>query len=89
MFKGERIDYNRYLRDKPQEADPLKIGAMATAVHQALHARYISGTVSAVYYQDGCIRVSVDGKYYGMFDSNTGKFFSGYVGDYQKGGTDS
>lgn len=38
-------------------------------------------TVSCECYADGRVKVSVCGKYYNIFDTNTGKFFSGYVGD--------
>lgn len=81
MFKDEKVNYTDYLAGKPQETDPAKLATMKEALTAALKARDIYGHISAVYYTDGCVKVSVNSEYYGVFDSNTGKFFSGYVGD--------
>lgn len=80
-YSDERIDYTSYLRDKPQETDPEKLEVMKKALVKALQARGVHGHVSAVYYTDGRVKVSVNGAYYGVFDSNAGEFFSGFVGD--------
>lgn len=81
-YQDEKIDYTNYLKGKPQETDPEKISVMAYALFQALEKRGISfGDVQPTYYTDGRVLVCVNGQYYGVFDSNTGKFFSGYVGD--------
>lgn len=77
-----KIDYTNYLRGKPQETNPKKLTLMKTALVRALQERGIHGHISAVYYTDGNIKVNVDGEYYNVFNSNTGKFFSGSVGDY-------
>lgn len=80
-YSDERIDYASYLLDKPQETDPEKRSGMYEALRQALQARGVHGHVSAVYYSDGRVKASVNGAYYGVFDSNAGEFFSGFVGD--------
>ena len=80
-YSDEKIDYTNYLRDKPQETDPAKLAVMKTALVQALKARGVHGHISCKYFTDGVVEVSVDGQYYNLFDSNTGKFFSGYVGE--------
>lgn len=80
-YSDERIDYTNYLRDKPRETDPEKLAVMKKALVKALQARGVHGHVSAVYYSDGRVKASVNGAYYGVFDSNTGEFFSGFVGD--------
>lgn len=78
-----KIDYTNFLRDRPRETDPAKIAAMRDAA-----VRDLTGdkgidpdTVSCECYADGRVKVSVCGKYYNIFDTSTGKFFSGYVGD--------
>lgn len=78
-----KIDYTNYLRDKPHETDPDRIGAMQNAVIHALASRGLSGAqfVKCDCFTDGCVRVEINGNYYGIFDSITGKFFSGSVGD--------
>lgn len=77
-----KINYTSFLRDKPHETDPEKISAMKDAVSQALLERDISPDgASCEYYADGRVKVKVNGEYYNIFDTNTGKFFSGYVGD--------
>ena len=81
MAHDEKINYTNFLRDKPRETSPAKLAAMKDALVQALKARDVHGHISAVCYKDGCIHVSINGEYYGMFDSNTGSFFSGCVGD--------
>ena len=47
-----------------------------------LAARGIYYGLTFVCYADGCVKVSINGEYYGMFDSTAGKFFSGSVGDF-------
>ena len=54
---------------------------MNAALTQALKENGHRGHISCVYYIDGCVKVSIDGEYYNIFDSTTGKFFSGYVGE--------
>ena len=76
-----KIDYTNYLRDKPQETDPAKKAMMKAALVRALKEKGLRGHISCVYYIDGRVKVSIDGEYYNIFDSNTGKFFSGCVGD--------
>lgn len=76
-----KIDYTNFLRDKPLETDPEKIGKMKARLDQAIIDGDITGELGCEYYADGCVRVEVNGVYYGMFDANTGKFFSGAVGD--------
>lgn len=80
-YSDERIDYTSYLLDKPQETGPEKLEVMKKALVKALQARGVHGHVSAVYYTDGRVKASVNDAYYGVFDSNAGKFFSGFVGD--------
>lgn len=81
MYTYEKINYTNYLRNKTHETNRDKLVRMKTALVSALNARNVHGHISSKYYTDGCINVSVNGKYYGVFDSNTGAFFSGYVGD--------
>lgn len=83
MHFSQRIDYTNFLRDRPRETDPAKIAAMRDAAVRALtEGKGIDPeTVSCECYADGRVKVSVCGKYYNIFDTNTGKFFSGYVGD--------
>ena len=76
-----KIDYTNYLRDKPQETNPAKLAAMKAALIQALRKKGLRGHISCVYYIDGRVKVSIDGEYYNIFDSTTGKFFSGCPGD--------
>lgn len=76
-----KIDYTDFLKDKPQETDTAKLSAMKASLVRALKERDIHGHISCVYYTDGNIKVCVNGKYYNVFNSITGKFFSGYVGD--------
>ncbi len=80
-MRQTKIDYANYLRDKPQETDPAKLAAMKAALVRALKENGLHGHISCVYYIDGRVKVSIDGEYYSVFDSNTGRFFSGYVGD--------
>ena len=80
-YSDEKINYTHYLADKPQETDPAKVEAMYSAVVKALKKLNVHGHISCVYYKNGCVKVSIDYQYYNVFDSNTGKFFSGYVGD--------
>ncbi len=75
-----KIDYSTYLRDKPQETDPAEIGRMDAALNLALSKMDISGEISRTYYKDGRVKVCVNGEFYNVFDSRTGKFFSGYAG---------
>lgn len=84
MYRDEKLDYTNFLKGKPQETDPDKLAAMKEAVVKALKKRGVHGHISAVYYIDGNVKVEVDGAFYGVFDTNTGKFFSGSVGYYQK-----
>lgn len=78
----ERIDYTNYLRDKPLETDPEKIAVMEKAAMAALLDRGIHRAVTSYEcYADGRVKVCINGKYYSMFNTNTGKFFSGCVGD--------
>ena len=78
-----KIDYINFLRDRPRETDQAKIAAMRDAAVRALTEDQAiePETVSCECYVDGRVKVSVCGKYYNIFDTNTGKFFSGYVGD--------
>ena len=78
-----KIDYINFLRDRPRETDQAKIAAMRDAAVRALTEDQAiePETVSCECYADGRVKVSVCGKYYNIFDTNTGKFFSGYVGD--------
>ena len=78
-----KIDYINFLRDRPRETDPAKIAAMRDVAVRALteDQGIEPETVSCECYADGRVKVSVYGKYYNIFDTNTGKFFSGYVGD--------
>jgi len=82
MYRNEHIDYTNYLRDKPLETDTVKIYAMKKKLAQALKEQEIQfHDLSCEFYKDGCIRVTINGEYYYMFNSNTGMFFSGEVGD--------
>ena len=76
-----KIDYTNFLRDKPQETDTAKLTEMKASLVRALQKKGVHGHISCIYYADGRIRVAVGGAYYGIFDTNTGKFFSGFVGD--------
>lgn len=80
-YTDEKIDYTNFLSGRPQETDPAKLSTMKAALVKALKERGVHGHISAVYYTDGRVNVSVNGEYYNVFDANTGKFFSGYVGD--------
>ena len=81
LYTDEKINYTNYLRDKPLETDPTRHAHMEAAVMQALKERGVIGQTDFVYYADGRVMVKVGGEYYGMFDINTGKFFSGCPGD--------
>lgn len=83
MHFSQRIDYINLLRSLIRETDPAKIAAMREAAVRALteDKGIDPETVSCECYADGRVKVSVCGKYYNIFDTNTGKFFSGYVGD--------
>lgn len=83
MYTSEKIDYTSHMKDKPQETDQAKLVRMKDALVKALKGRDVHGHVSATYYTDGNILVRLDGEYYGVFNSNKGEFFSGYVGDYK------
>lgn len=80
-YTDEKINYSGFLKDRPQETDPAKLAVMKKALVKALQDRGVHGHISAVYYTDGRVKVSVNGEYYNVFDTNTGEFFSGYVGD--------
>lgn len=79
-YTDEKISYTNFLDGKPQETDPAKLARMKAALVKVLKERGVHGRISAVYYIDGRVKVSVNGEYYNVFDVNTGKFFSGYVG---------
>jgi len=82
MTKGEKINYTNYLQDKPQETDPAKLAVTKKKLSQALKEQGIRfQDISCTYYADGSVLIYLDGEYYNVFNSNTGKFFSGYVGD--------
>ena len=81
IYTDEKIDYTEFLGRKPQETDPAKLAAMNDAVSKALTDRGVCGHISCEYYKDGHVLVYIDGKYYTVFDSKTGKFFSGFVGN--------
>lgn len=81
MYHNEKIDYTAYLQGKQRETDSKKIYDMYMILSSALNERGVHGKLSAVYYTDGCVKVDIDGQYYGMFDTNTEKFFSQCVGD--------
>lgn len=74
-----KIDYTNFLRDKPQETDPGKSDAMEKAAAQAMADLGIFCGLDFACYADGCVKISVNGKYFNMFDTNAGKFFSGCV----------
>lgn len=77
-----KIDYTNFLRDKPLETDQGKSDAMERMAAQAMADLGIFYGLDFVCYADGCVRVSVNGKYFNMFDAKAGKFFSGRVGDF-------
>lgn len=81
QYKEEKINYTAFLQNKPQETRPLKLAAMKQSVSDALRSRDVHGHISCKYYTDVHILVHVNGKYYGVFDTNKGEFFSGFVGD--------
>ena len=81
IYTSEKINYTNYLWNKSQETNPAKLSIMKEALVTDLKARNVHGHISAVYYTDGHIKVSVNSEYCGVFDTNTGKFFSGFVGD--------
>lgn len=80
-YTDEKINYTNFLDGSPQETDPAKLARMKDALVKTLKELGVHGHISAVYYTDGRVKVSVNGEYYNVFDANTGKFFSGYVGD--------
>lgn len=80
-YKDRKINYTNFLRDKPLETDPGKSDAMEKAAAQAMADLGIFYGLDFVCYADGRVKVSVYGKYFNMFDTNAGKFFSGFVGD--------
>lgn len=80
-YNDEKIDYTNFLKGKPQETNPAKLTTMKAALVKSLQDRGVHGHISAVYYTDGRVKVSVNGEFYGVFDGNSGNFFSGYVGD--------
>lgn len=80
-YTDEKINYTSFLDCRKQETDPAKLALMKEALVKALKELGVRGHISAVYYTDGCVKVSVNGEYYNVFDANTGKFFSGFVGD--------
>lgn len=77
LYTDEKIDYTRYLRDKPLETDPAKLAFMEAAAARALESRGVIGQTQCVCYADGRVMVKVGGEYYNMFDVNTGRFLSG------------
>lgn len=76
-----KIDYTNFLRDKPLETDPGKSDAMEKAAAQAMADLGIFYGIDLVCYAGGCVKVSVNGKYFNMFDTNAVKFFFGCPGD--------
>lgn len=80
-YTDQKIDYTNFLRDKPLETDPGKSDAMEKAAALAMADLGIFYGIDFVCYADGCVKISVNGKYFNMFDTNSGKFFSGCPGD--------
>jgi hypothetical protein len=76
-----KINYTNYMESKKQENWREKLIAMKGSLVRALKAKGVHGHVSAQYYTDGVVSVSVNGEHYNMFDSVSGKWFSGFVGD--------
>lgn len=76
-----KIDYTNYLSSKKIESDENKLRCMKSSLVSKLKELGVHGIVNCVYYSDGCIKVSINGKYYNIFNCNTEKFFCGYVGD--------
>lgn len=81
LYTNEKINYSRYMRDKPLETNPTKLAFMQAAAARALESRGVIGQTQCVCYADGRVMVKAGGEYYGMFDANSGRFFSGCVGD--------
>lgn len=82
MYRNQKIDYTNFMRDRPREKDAAKLAEMEAAVIVALKGRGIKpNDVFCEYYADGCVRVNLNGRFYSMFDTGTGKFFSGSPGD--------
>lgn len=77
-----KINYTDYLKANGiEEIDPQRLIEMKNALIAALVKNGVHGRVSCKYYTDGTILVNIDGQYFNCFNSNSGKFFSGYVGD--------
>ncbi len=77
-----KIDYTEFLKkNRTEESDAQRKKAMFEKLRAALVKAGIHGRISATYYTDGNVRVSVNGEYFNIFNSDTEKWFSGYVGD--------
>lgn len=81
---GEKINYAEYCRKRlTKETDTKKRETMNAALRKGLAERNIHGKIHAEYYTEGIVVVYLNGEYYNAFDANTGKWFSGSVGDYK------
>lgn len=77
-YEDQKIDYTAFLSDKPMEQDAAKREAMRYGALRAMSAREVKAkTIRMRCYADGCVMVHTDGEFYGVFDANNGKFFSG------------
>lgn len=82
VHTDERIDFTEYLRKHgKKEINKERLQAMKDALMDSLKSKDIHGKISITYYTDGVTLVRINGEYYGCFDTNTHKWFSGYVGD--------
>lgn len=76
MYSDEKINYTKFLGNKPLEKDPAKISEMKAAARAALKDQGINPDFAAFEcYADGRISVMLCDQYYKIFDTKTGKFF--------------
>lgn len=76
-----KINYTNYLAGKTQETRLDKLTKMKNTLVRMLQLADIHGHISAQYFTDGVVSVSVNGEYYNLLDTTSGKWFSGFVGD--------
>lgn len=76
-----KINYETYLSRRPMETDPARLARMERSLRTALPS-LCSRQYETRFYADGVIMVKERGEFAGCFNANTGRWFSGAVGDY-------
>ena len=82
-YSDTKIDYANYLKGKNEETDPEKRERMQMRVLKALRevSPHVGKGSTLTCYADGTCAVSYCDRVFGVYDINTEKWFSGYVGD--------